>query len=300
MKFLSNTKLGLLVLWPTFWTGVPLKLVIGLLLLAGGLHPWEGTGLSSLLFLSIPIDMWALGLCARTVLLERLHVEPKPGLGIRLWWQWALLSVLYLPALYYIVAAVVTTAKSLSSSIIEFLKENVMAIHIAEQITLDLVLWGSVATLVLLFLLVGWLFGLGALLQREVRGAVSKEGTFQEMVSGWDSLRIPSDQGLLLTAFAGGGLVLTLVFWGLMPVMTPHPHEEYEYTYVKKVERPVQPKEVLKKTKKVLAKAKLVIEELEKKKKEKKKDAEPNGDGKKIPKTKPGNESGPVLQSKGT
>ena len=270
MKSLSNTKLGLLVLWPTFWTGFPLKLVIGLLLLAGGLHPWEGAGLKFLLLLSIPIDMWALGLCTRTVLLERLHVEPQPGFGIRLWGQWALFSLLYLSALYYIVSWAVTTAKFLSGSMIEFLKENVMTIHIAEQITLDLVLWGSVATLVLLLLLVGWFFGLGALVQRQVRVAVQKDGTFQDMVSRWDSLRIPSDQGLLLTAFTGGGVVLSLLFWGLMPVTTPHPHEEYEYTYVKKVERPVQPKEVLKKTKKVLAKAKLVIEELEKKKKENK------------------------------
>ena len=299
MKSLSNTKLGLLVLWPTFWTGFPLKLVISLLLLAGGLHPWEGTGLKFLLLLSIPIDMWALGLCARTVLLERLHVEPQPGFGVRLWWQWALFSILYLPLLYYIVGAVVATAQSLSASIIEFLKQNVVTIHIAEQITLDLVLWGSVATLVLLLLLGGWFFGLGALVQRQVRVAVHKDGSFQDMVSRWDSLRVPPDQGLLLTAFTGGGVVLSLIFWGLLPVTTPHPHEEYEYTYVKKVERPVHPKEILKKTKKVLAKAKSVIEELEKKKKEEKKSKKAGGDVKISPKANQGKKSPPSLKSKG-
>ena len=59
---MSNIKLGLLVFWPTFWTGFPIKLAIGLLLLAGHLHPWEGTGLAFLLLLSIPIDIWALGI----------------------------------------------------------------------------------------------------------------------------------------------------------------------------------------------------------------------------------------------
>ena len=64
---MSNAKLGLLIVWPTFWTGFPLKLVIALLLLAAGVHPWEGTGLLALLLLSTPIDVWALGLCSRTV-----------------------------------------------------------------------------------------------------------------------------------------------------------------------------------------------------------------------------------------
>ena len=34
---MSNAKLGLLVFWPTFWTGFPIKMGICLLLLAG--HP---------------------------------------------------------------------------------------------------------------------------------------------------------------------------------------------------------------------------------------------------------------------
>jgi len=82
---MSNVKLGLLVFWPTFWTGFPLKMVIVLLLLAAHIHPWEGTGLAALLLLSIPIDIWALGLCARTVFLERLSLDSPKGMGLRLW-----------------------------------------------------------------------------------------------------------------------------------------------------------------------------------------------------------------------
>ncbi len=40
---MSNTKLGLLVFWPTFWTGFPIKMVVALLLLAAHMHPWEGS-----------------------------------------------------------------------------------------------------------------------------------------------------------------------------------------------------------------------------------------------------------------
>ena len=57
---MSSVKLGLAVAWPAFWTGVPIKIVIALLLLAMGLYPWEMPGLAFLLLLSIPIDIWAL------------------------------------------------------------------------------------------------------------------------------------------------------------------------------------------------------------------------------------------------
>ena len=261
---MSNTKLGLLVFWPTFWTGFPIKLVVCLLLLAGGLHPWGGLGLEFLLVLSIPIDIWALGVCARTVFLERLNVDPQQGLGLRLWWKWAIFSVIYLPILYFIVGAVTSTAKSITASIIEAIKANVWEIPVAEQISIELVLWGSVSTVVLILLIVGWLWGLGAITQREVSASSSKDGTFEDIVHFWDRLRIPADQGLLLTAFTFSGVVLVFLFWGLLPETTPHPHDEYEYTNVVKIEPPVKPLEVLKNTEKVLKKAELTIVELEK------------------------------------
>ena len=265
---MSNTKLGLLVFWPTFWTGFPLKLVFGLLLLAAHLHPWEGAGLAFLLLLSIPIDIWALGLCARTLFLERLKVEPKPGLGLALWWKWTLFNLIYLPILYFVVGAVTSGAKSAAAKIIEFIKEHVWELPIAEQISLELVMWASVSSVVLILLILGWLYGLGAIVQRHVREAVPQEGPYQDLIRRWDLLRVPADQPLLLTAFTGAGVVLVFLFWGILPATTPHPHEEYEYKDVVKVEPPVVPQEVLEKTENVLARADLTVQELEKKKEE--------------------------------
>jgi hypothetical protein len=265
---MSNIKLGLLVFWPTFWTGFPLKLVIGLLLLAGHLHPWEGTGLAFLLLLSIPVDIWALGLCARTLFLERLKVDPRPGLGLALWWKWTIFNIIYLPILYFVVAGAAGGAKSVAAKVIEFIKEHVWELPIAEQISIELVMWGSVASVVLILLILGWLFGLGAIVQRHVREATPREGTYQDRVYYWDLLRVPADQPLLLTAFTGAGVVLVFIFWGLLPATTPHPHDEYVYTEVIKVEPPVKPLEVLKKTEKVLARASVAVKELEKKKEE--------------------------------
>ena len=266
---MSNIKLGLLVFWPTFWTGFPIKLAIGLLLLAGHLHPWEGTGLAFLLLLSIPIDIWALGLCTRTLFLERLKVDPQPGLGLALWWKWTLFNIIYLPILYFAVGGVSSGAKGVTAKVIEFVKEHVWEIPIAEQISIELVMWGSVASVVLILLILGWLYGLGAIVQRHVREATPQEGSYQDFIYRWDRLRVPTDQPLLLTAFTGAGVVLVFIFWGLLPATTPHPHDEYEYSNVIKVEPPVKPLKVLKKAESVLARAGVVIKDLEMKKDEK-------------------------------
>ncbi len=96
---MSPTKIGLGVLWPTFWTGLPLKLAFVLVFLAMGLmhfegriglaflmvlaspvtifalptislglesHIGEGAGIALLFLLSIPIDIWAFGVVSRT------------------------------------------------------------------------------------------------------------------------------------------------------------------------------------------------------------------------------------------
>ena len=235
--------------------------------------------------LSIPIDIWALGLCARTLFLERLKVEPQPGLGLALWWKWALFNVIYLPILYIVVGAAASGAHGVTVKVLEFVKEHVWEIPLAEQISIELVMWGSMASVVLILLILGWLYGLGALVQRHVREAVPQEGSYQDLIYRWDLLRVPTDQPLLLTAFTGAGVVLVFVFWGLLPATTPHPHEEYEYTNIIKVEPPVKPLEVLKNTENVLARADLTVKEIEKKKeeestpgksKDKDKDKEPN------------------------
>jgi hypothetical protein len=230
---MSNIKLGLLIFWPTFWTGFPIKLVFALLLLAGHMHPWEGTGFFLLLLVSIPIDIWALGLCARTVFIDRLKVDPQPGLGPNLWIRWAVFSAIALPVI----------TKSVTSSIVHSFKEGLYpALGVAEQITLELVMWGTVATGVLILCLLGWLYGLGWLTQSFVKNAKSLDGTEEDRANFWDCLRIPADQPLLLTAFTGAGVVLVFVFWALLPSTTPHPHEEYEFISTGPKEEKVKPK----------------------------------------------------------
>ncbi|MFB3145815.1 MAG: hypothetical protein ACE1ZO_01700, partial [Nitrospirales bacterium] len=261
---MSNVKLGLLVFWPTFWTGFPIKMVIAFLLLTAHIHPWEGTGLAALLLLSIPIDIWALGLCARTVLLERLSVAPSKGMGLRLWAQWAVFSVVYLPMLDFVVGGTKALATSATEATVHFVEESFMVIPVAEKITLELLMWTTPTTIVLIALLAGWMFGLGTLTQRVVRASTPVSGSFQDMVYKWDALRIPKDQPLFLTAFTGVGVVLVVLFWGLLPVSTPHPHEDYEFIDVKKVERKIVPKDVIKSAEKVLARAEATIKELEK------------------------------------
>jgi len=261
---MSNVKLGLLVFWPTFWTGFPIKMVIVFLLLTAHIHPWEGTGLAALLLLSIPIDIWALGLCARTVLLERLSVEPSKGMGLRLWAQWAVFSVVYLPMLVFVMGGTKALAISATEATVHFVEESFMVIPVAEKITLELLMWTTPTTIVLIALLAGWMFGLGTLTQRVVRASTPVSGSFQDIVYKWDALRIPKDQPLLLTAFTGVGVVLVVLFWGLLPVSTPHPHEDYEFIDVKKVERKIVPKDVIKSAEKVLARAEATIKELEK------------------------------------
>src|SRR3989441_12848692 len=86
---ISSIKLAWAVSWSAFWTGFPFKLIVALLLLAGQVHPWEGAGLVPLLVVSVPIDIWAVGLTARTVFLERLGMEVKGPVGGSLWWQGA-------------------------------------------------------------------------------------------------------------------------------------------------------------------------------------------------------------------
>lgn len=264
---MSNIKLGLLVFWPTFWTGFPIKLAFGLLLLAGHMHPWEGEGLFILLLLSIPIDIWALGLCARTVFIDRLKVDPQPGIGPNLWIRWAVFSAIALPLIKIIVSGTTEVAKSVTTDIVHAIKENIYpTLPVAEQITLELVMWGSVATGVLILCLLAWLYGLGWLTQPFVKNAKSLGGTEEERANFWDGLRIPADQTLLLTAFTGAGVVLVFVFWVLLPATTPHPHEEYEFISKGPKEEKVEPKKVLKEAEKVLEKAALVVKKLEEEK----------------------------------
>jgi hypothetical protein len=266
---MSNAKLGLLVFWPTFWTGFPIKLVFCLLMLAAHVPPWEGSGLFMLLLVSIPVDIWALGLCARTVFVDRLKVDPQAGLGVRLWVRWAVFSAVVLPLIMTVVASVADVTRTVSNNIIESIKESVYpTLPVAEQISLELVMWGSVSTVVLLVLVYGWLFGLGWLTQGFVKSASPLGGNIEERTHFWDRLRIPADQPLLLMTFTGVGVVLVFIFWGILPASTPHPHPDYEFISPQVEIVKVDPLKVIKQTEQVVMKAEMVVEKLEQEKTE--------------------------------
>jgi len=260
---MSSLKLGFAVAWPAFWTGVPIKLVVVLLLLAMGVHPWEMPGLACLLLLSIPIDIWALSLSAKTVILERLRAEPPNAIGLTLWWQAALVNAVYLPVAYVIESQTVAGAKAVVGTIMEI--ELLKSLPVAERIGLELTLWGSVATVVLLGLVLGWLFVFGRIVRKQAIAARPSDEPYQALVRRWDLLRVPADQPLALTVFLASGVALVLLLWAFMPVMTPHPHEDYQREPVK-MEPPLKPTEALEKTEKLIGQAESAIQALSKSK----------------------------------
>jgi hypothetical protein len=257
----SSAQLGLAVAWPAFWTGVPIKIVLALIFLALGVHPWEMPGLGLLLLLSVPVDIWALGLSARTVFLERLRVDPPESLGITLWWQGALLSAVYLPLAYGVQSGVVVGTKGAAGWIMEF--EWLKSLAVAERISIELVLWAGPAVLVLLLLVYGWLFFFGGLIvRRQATGARTSDSSFPALVRRWDLLRVPADQPLLLTGLVATGVILVLLFWTAMPVTTPIPHESYVKP-TEKIAPPIKPAEKLPKIEKLLSQAEVAVKELE-------------------------------------
>ena len=256
-------KLGLAVAWPAFWTGVPIKIALTLLLLAAGVHPWEGAGLAVLLLLSIPVDIWAAGVAARTVFLERLRLEPPDGLGLALWWRGMLLTAVYFPLAFFLESQTKAVAKAAAAGIMDI--ELLKHIPIAERISIELTLWGSVATAMLIVLVVGWLYLFGRIVTSQAVTARPAEAPYEVLIRRWDLLRVPTDQPLLLSAFVATGVLAVLLFWGLMPASTPHPHELYKKEAVKTTPV-VKPVEALQKTEKVLAQAETAVQALEEKK----------------------------------
>jgi len=265
----SRIKLGLAVVWPTFWTGVPVKIVLVLLFLAAGAHPWEMPALAFFLLLSIPVDIWALNLAARSVFLERLRLEPPEGLGVTLWWQIALLTAVYGPIAYLIEKQTIAATQSLAAALMDLLK----GLPVAERIGIELVLWGSAATIVLLLLVLFWLYGVGWIVQRQTRLARPLQVPYPVVVQRVDLMRIPADQPLMLTVFLASGVLLVLLLWAFMPVTTPHPHEEYKKaTDTAKSSKPLKPSEVIQRTETVIAQAEASIKALEAKSKNQGKD----------------------------
>ena len=240
---MSPAKLGFGILWPAFWTALPIKLVLVVLFLAFGVvqfenrivyaflmllaspvtvfalptitmglgsHIGEGTGIALLFLLAVPLDVWALGVVGRTFFLERLRREPPGGLGLTLWWKCALLGAIVVPILWATESAVTDGGISAVHSIFEsdFLK----GIPIAERISTELSLWGTLSTVVLMLLLV---IGF-SLVGRVIRGTVESAGhapeNFQGLITRWDLMRVPADQGLMLAALSGVAVLLSVLF----------------------------------------------------------------------------------------
>lgn len=258
---MSPTKIGFGILWPACWTALVVKAVFAVLLLTMGLvhfedrfglavimlflspvtvfaipilmavfgtHFGEGIGLEILFWLSIPVDIWALGLVARTFFLERLRKEPPDGLGLAIWWRSALIGAFFLPILWGAVSFVTDNAITASHTMAaaESLRHLTdTGLPVAERIGLELMIWGSISSAVLAVLSVIGVSILGQIIRRMAEESRTASENYQGLITRWDLMRVPTDLGLLLTSLAGVGVVCSLMFWTILPVTTPHPHE---------------------------------------------------------------------------
>lgn len=259
---MSPTKIGFGILWSACWTGIPIKAVFAVMAMTMGLvhfegrfglaflmllaspvtvfaapaimaiydtHFGEGIGLPLIFGASIPIDIWALGLVGRTFFLERLKKEPPhDGLGFAIWWRTALIGTLIMPILWGVVSRVTETAISASHTLadIEALRHIYdTGLPVAERIGLELTVWGSISSAALFILAAIGVSVLGQAIRRIAEDCRSAPENYQGLVTRWDLMRVPNDQGLLLASLAGAGVVFSLVFWTILPVTTPHPHE---------------------------------------------------------------------------
>jgi hypothetical protein len=299
---MSPTKVGLGVLWPAFWTALPIKLAFAVVFLAMDLmhfegrlglafvmvlaspvtvfalpiismglesHIGEGAGIALLFLLAIPVDIWALNLVGRTYFLEKFRKEPPEGLGLTLWWKCAVVGAIFLPLLWLIVGTVTSAAISMVHSLLDL--ELFHGLPIAERIGLELSLWGSVSVVVLIVLLLIGVSLVGRIIRSTAQAAPPLSDSYQNVVKRWDMMRVPADQGLMLTALTLGGVVLSFMFWAALPVTTPHPHECCRKPEAK-AELPFRPIEALTKDEKIIAQLELQIDALEKQKAEAEKD----------------------------
>lgn len=307
---MSPTKIGLGVLWPAFWTGIPIKLAIAVLFLALGMmhfenrlglaflmllsspvtvfalptismglesHIGEGGGIGLLFLLSIPIDIWAMGVVGRTFFLEKFKKEPPDGLGLTLWWKSALVGAIFLPILWFIVGTVTSTAIEMAHSLMDM--EMFKAIPVAERISIELTIWGSVASAVLIVLLLIGVSIVGRMIRRTAESCQPASESYQGLITRWDLMRVPADQGLMLTAITGAGAVLSLLFWAALPVSTPHPHECCKKEEAK-VQLPYKPLDALNKNEKVFTQLSAQVEALEQKQAEEESAEKNKGKGK--------------------
>ena len=292
---MSPTKIGLGVLWPAFWTALPFKLAFVLVFLAMDMmhfegrialafmmllaspvtifalpiitmglesHIGEGVGIALLFLLAIPIDIWALGVVGRTYFLEKFRKEPPDSLGLTLWWKCALVGAVFLPILWLIVGTVTSTTISMAHSLMEM--DLLKGIPVAERISIELTFWGGISAGVLIVLLLIGVSLIGRIIRSTAEAARPVTQNYQGLITRWDLMRVPADQGLLLTAVTLSGVVLSLLFWAALPVTTPHPHECCKPPEVK-AQPPYKPLDALNKDEKMIAQLSAQVEALEKK-----------------------------------
>lgn len=318
----SPVKLGLNVLWSTCWTGFPIKIGICLLFLALGLvhfetriglaflmylaspvtvfalpvlamvaepHLGEGVGIALLFLICIPIDIWATGVVAKTLFLEKLRLEPADGLGLSLWLKTALVGAVYVPVLWLVVGFATQTSIDLSHGLFE--TEMLKAVPVAEKIGIELTLWGGASSTVLIVMMLIGVSLVGRLIRSAAQGAAPAVGDYQALVTRWDLMRVPADQGLMLTATTLAGLVLSMLFWSGLPVSTPHPHECCKKPEVKAAPL-YKPVDTLNKAEKHVAQLAAQVEAIEKQKAEE--EATKEKDKGKAAKAKPADAKAPV------
>ena len=292
---MSPTKIGLGVLWPAFWTALPFKLAFVLVFLAMDMmhfegrialafvtllaspvtifalpiitmglesHIGEGAGIALLFLLAIPFDIWALGVVGRTYFLEKFRKEPPEGLGLALWWKCALVGAVFLPILWFIVGTVTSATISMAHSMMEM--EMLKGIPVAERIAIELTFWGGISATVLIVLLLIGVSLVGRIIRSTAEVARPVTENYEGVITRWDLMRVPADQGLMLTAVTLSGVVLALLFWAALPVTTPHPHECCKPPEVK-AQPPYKPLEALNKNEKMIAQLSAQVEALEKK-----------------------------------
>ena len=274
---MSPTKLGFGILWPAFWTGFPIKLALAVLFLSFGIVHFEagitlafmmllaspvtvfalptitlglgssigeGAGIALLFLLAIPIDIWALRLVGRTFFLERCRREPPAGLGLTLWWKCALVGAIFLPILWVVEGAITDAASSAAHSLFE--DGLLEGTPVAERISIELTLWGTVSTAALCSLLIIGLSLVGRMIRGTVQIARHASDNYERLIARWDLMRVPADQGLMLTVLSCVAVALSFLFWFSLPQFTPHPHECCKKLEVQ-AEPEFQPLETLKK-----------------------------------------------------
>lgn len=290
---MSPTKIGFGVLWPACWTGLPIKLAFVVLALAMGLmqfegrlgiaflmllaspvtifslpiialgfgsHFGEGIGIPLLFLLSIPIDIWALGVVGRTFFLEKFRKEPPDGLGLTLWWKSALVGAFFLPILWLCVSTVTSTAITMAHSLTE--EGMLKGLPVAERISMEVTFWGTLASVVLIVLLLVGVSMVGRIIRSAAESALPAPQNYQGLITRWDLMRVPADQGLLLAALTGAGVILSLLFWAVLPVTTPHPHECCKKPEAK-IEPPFKPLDALNRDEQLIVRLAAQVDVLE-------------------------------------